>query len=493
MVKEKIGLHTAEIASLDGGIRRLSTELLGLFAKEIEGELIFPDDPAFTEATTIWNAMIEARPAVVIRARGRADVVKSVEFVRENRLEMSIKGGGHNIAGLALSNGGITLDMSSMNQVEVDVPVMRARVGAGCKLGDVDRATQEYGLATTLGFVSETGVAGLTLGGGFGYLTRQFGYTTDDLEEVEIVTAAGDVLRASRSENQELFWAVRGGGGNFGVVTEFSFRLHRIGPEVTAGLIAWPADDAEGVLDLFRRITSNAPRELTIAALMRNAPPTPWLPSDKHGKPMVALVINHTGTEEEADDDLAPIRSFSQPWADLIQVKGYAAQQSMLDATQPKGMQYYWKSEFLPGLSDEMLKTYRDQFVDLAAPANQIVLFHVEGAVSGFAEDDGAVGNRDAAYACVIQSMFPKESPSALSNKEWVRSAWQALKAFSTGGNYINFQSSDEGSNRIAESYRGNLDRLVQVKAKYDPQNLFRVNRNIKPSPSADATPIIRS
>lgn len=477
-------MNGIELAGLNGGSRTIATETFEFFARGLKGDAIFPHEEGFAESTLIWNGMIERRPAVVIRAMGTQDVVRTIEFARDCGVELSIKGGGHNIAGLALSNGGITLDMGAMRTVEVDAAQKLAKVGPGCVLGDVDVATQEHGLATTLGFVSATGVAGLTLGGGFGYLTREFGYTVDDLEEIEIAIASGEVLRASRTSSAELFWALRGGGGNFGVVTEFVFKLHEIGPEITGGLIAWSAEDATAVLDLFRKVTSTASRKLTIAALMRNAPPAPWLPADKHGKPMIALVINHTGTALEADSDLAPIRSLGEPWADLIQRKPYAAQQSMLDATQPKGMHYYWKSEFLPGLSDEMLATYRTQFDALAAPANQIVLFHVAGALSEFGEDDGAVGNRDAAYACVVQSMFAGESPAAEANKTWVRTAWEALKPFSTGGNYINFQTDDESGERIAESYRGNLDRLARIKAEYDPQNLFRVNRNIKPAPA---------
>jgi FAD/FMN-containing dehydrogenase len=409
-------------------------------------------------------------------------VVEAIQFCVENDLEMSIKGGGHNIAGLALSDGGITLDLSLMRDVEVDVEGRTVRVGPGCLLGDVDRETQKHGLATTLGFVSETGVAGLTLGGGFGYLTRQFGWTVDDLLAVEMVTAGGSILRASRTENEDLFWALRGGGGNFGVVTEFVFRLHEIGPEVTAGLIAWSADEAAGVTDMFRRVTQNAPRQLTMAMLMRNAPAAPWLPEEHHGKPMVAFVVNHTGTPEEAEADLAEVRSFGTPWADIIQVKEYAAQQSMLDATQPKGMNYYWKSEFVSELGDEVLTTYRAQVEGLEAPANQIVLFHIEGALKEHPEDDGAVGNRDAAYACVIQAMSPVgDIDASARNRDWVRAAWRAMKPFSTGGNYINFQTEDEGEERAGEAYRGNMDRLRRVKAEYDPENVFRVNRNITP------------
>jgi len=475
-------MASLDVSTLGGGTRAIARETLEILGREIQGSIVFPQDPTYADATLIWNGMMSKRPAVVVRPLTVQDVVRVVTFVRDNRLEMSVKGGGHNIAGLGLSDGGITLDMRHMNAVDVDMEERTATVGPGCKLGDVDHATQKHGLATTLGFVSETGVAGLTLGGGFGYLTRQFGWTIDDLQEVEIVTADGLVCRASRTDNEDLFWAVRGGGGNFGLVTEFVFRLHEIGPDVTAGLIAWSADEAEGALKLFKEATQEAPRQLTMAALMRNAPPAPWLPADKHGKPMVAFVVNHTGTEHEAETDLAAIRSFGAPWADLIQRKEYTAQQAMLDATQPKGMHYYWKSEFLSGLSDELLDVYRAQFDGMQAPANQIVLFHLDGALREHDEDDGAVGNRDAAYACVIQSMYPAGSPAADHNKAWARSAWQALKRFSTGGNYINFQTADEDSQRVAEMYRTNLERLARIKAKYDPDNLFRVNRNISPA-----------
>ena len=350
---------------------------------------------------------------------------------------------------------------------------------AGALLGDVDRATQQHGLAATLGFVSLTGVAGLTLGGGFGYLTRRFGWTVDDLEEVEIVLADGSVRRASRTDNADLFWALRGGGGNFGVVTEFTFRLHEVGPQITGGPIAWPASEADRVLDAFRRVTESAPRELTLVAVRRNAPPAPWLPESAHGTPIVMIVACHSGDPGQAAADLEPITSIGEPLANVIQVKDYVAQQTMLDATQPKGMHYYWKSEFVPGLSDELIATYHRQFEGLTAPANQIVLFQMAGALNEHDEDDGAVGNRDAAFACVIQSMSAPDSPAAESNKSWVRNAWQELKPFSTGGNYINFQTDDEPDERTRESFRSNYDRLRSVKARYDPDNLFRVNRNI--------------
>jgi FAD/FMN-containing dehydrogenase len=470
-----------QVTGVDGGTREIAAETLDDFASVLEGSLLYPGDEGFAEATLVWNGMIKKRPAAAVRAATTRDVVRTIDFVRDNGLELSVRGGGHNIAGLALSDGGITLDLSRMKDVAVDVEARLATVGPGCNLGDVDRATQEHGLATTLGFVSETGVAGLTLGGGFGYLSRRFGWTVDDLQEVEIVTADATVRRASRTENAELFWALRGGGGNFGVVTEFVYRLHEVGPEVTAGLIAWPATETDSVLDLYRTLTESAPRELTAAVLMRNAPPAPWLPEAAHGTPIVALVVCHSGSADQAASDLAPVKAYGEPWADLIQVKEYVAQQSMLDATQPNGLHYYWKSEFISGLSDGLLDTYKAQFVDNTSPANQIVLFHLAGAVNDRPEDDGAMGNREAAYACVIQSMWPEGDPSGDAYRDWVRNAWNALRPYSTGGNYVNFQTEDEADERTVESYRDNYERLEAVKASYDPSNLFRVNRNIQP------------
>ena len=475
-------MSNIRITTLGGGTTAVSSSDLEAFAATLDGSVALPDSDGYQAATHIWNGMITRRPALVVRAAGTPDVVRTVDFARNRGLELAIRGGGHNIAGLSLSDGGITLDLSTLRAVDVDAEARLARVAPGCTLGDVDRATQQHGRATTLGFVSETGAAGLTLGGGFGYLTRRYGWTVDDLESVEIVTAEGRVRRASREENADLFWALRGGGGNFGVVTEFVFRLHDVGPAITGGLVAWPASEAEGVLELFRRITESAPRELTLAVLRRNAPPAPWLPASAHGKPMVGVVVCHTGSPEQAAQDLAPLRSFGEPWADLIMRKEYSAQQSMLDATQPKGMAYYWKSEFLPRLGDDVLADYHAQFEGLEAPANQIVLFHIGGRLNELAEDDGAMGNRNARYACVIAAMNPVGAPIGSSNIDWVRSAWTAMKPHGTGGNYVNFQTDDEPADRVAESYGGNLARLAEVKAKYDPGNLFRVNRNIAPA-----------
>lgn len=407
-------------------------------------------------------------------------MVAGVRFAADHGLLLSIKGGGHNIAGTSMAPGGFTLDMSGLCDVSVDPAGRRADVGAGCLLKHVDAASQVHGLAAVLGFVSETGVAGLTLGGGFGYLTRRFGWTVDNLTEVEIVTADGQVLVANRDSHPDLFWAVRGGGGNFGVVTRFTFVLHEVGPTITGGLIAWSADRAEEVLATYRQVASVAPRELTMAAALRLAPPAPFVPPDWHGKPIVAIIACHAGSDPAGD--LAPIRALGDPVVDLITEKPYVEQQSMLDATQPKGLNYYWKTEFFSGLSDAFLEEFRTRALGLTSPMSQSILFHLGGALSERAADDGAVGNRDAAFVGGFAACWPPTDAAGDDHVAWARDSWQAVRGFSTGGNYVNFQVADDDPSRIQDAYGANLERLGQVKARYDPHNLFRVNRNLAPS-----------
>jgi FAD/FMN-containing dehydrogenase len=343
----------------------------------------------------------------------------------------------------------------------------------------VDGATQAHGLATVLGFVSKTGVAGLTLGGGFGYLARRFGWTVDNLAEVEIVTADGEIRTASRAEHADLFWALRGGGGNFGVVTRLTYHLHAVGPTITGGLIAWSADRADEVLAAYRALTESAPRELTAAALIRLAPPAPFVPERWHGKPIVGLLVCHSGPNPEAD--LAPIRDLGGPIVDLIAEKPYAAQQSMLDATDPDGMNQYWKAEFLPGISSQYLDTFRDAALNVASPLSFSVIFHIGGALNERAAADGAVGNRDARFISGFSGMWPPSAPGD-GIVAAVRAGWERIRPFSTGGNYVNFQLAEDDTVRTAAAYGPNYGRLQRVKAAYDPDNLFRVNRNISPA-----------
>ncbi|MGF1473030.1 MAG: FAD-binding oxidoreductase [Rubrobacteraceae bacterium] len=468
-----------DIAGLEDGRVNLSPEQLDELGSRVEGPLLCAGDEGWDDAVLIWNGMVAKLPALAIQPTSAEDIAEVVRFARAQGLLLSVKGGGHNIAGTSIAEGGVTLDMSRMRDVDVNPEARIVHAGAGCLLQHVDGATQEHGLATMLGFVSETGVAGLTLGGGFGYLTRRFGWAVDNLEEVEIVTADGEIRTANRDENADLFWAVRGGGGNFGVVTRFTFRLHEVGPTVTGGQILWSAERADEVLATYRDLTESAPRELTAAAMIRLAPPAPFIPEEWHFKPVAGMLVCHSG--EDAEADLAPIRALGDPIVDLISEKPYVAQQSMLDAMNPKGFHYYWKTEFLPGLSGEFLSTFRDSALRVTSPLSYSIIFHLGGALNEREDDDGAVGNRDAQFV----AGYSGEWPPHLTDEEhvaWVRDEWEKMRPFSTGGNYVNFQLADDGSDRTAAAYGKNYERLAEVKRVYDPDNLFRVNRNIRPA-----------
>jgi FAD/FMN-containing dehydrogenase len=363
----------------------------------------------------------------------------------------------------------------------VDAEARTATVQAGCLLGDVDRETQLHGLATPLGFISEVGVAGLTLGGGLGYLTRRFGWTVDNLLEVEIVTADGRVRRASRDENPDLFWAIRGAGANLGVVTSFTFRLHEMGPLVYGGLIAWPFERAEEILAAYRALTSTAPRELAVWLVLFRAPPAPFVPDDWHGRRVCAMAVCYSGDMGEVDQALAPIRALGDPVFDLLAEQPYTQVQSYLDATEPKGNHYYWKTEFLAELGDDFLSVWRDLAAECPIPDGQVGLLHLGGALGERDEDDGVVGNRDARYACGLIGGWAPGEPGSDGFPGWVRDAWQRIHRFSTGGNYINFQTADEDDERVRATYGTQFERLVEVKTRYDPDNFFRSNRNVRP------------
>jgi FAD/FMN-containing dehydrogenase len=331
-----------------------------------------------------------------------------------------------------------------------------------------------------LGFISNTGIAGLTLGGGIGYLTRRFGWTSDTVLSMEVVTANGSVVRASEKENSDLFWGLRGGGGNFGVVTNFEYQLFPIGPEILAGAIAWRMEDAPAVLEMYRDLVEHAPQELTCAAGLRLAPPAPWLPKDIHGKPIIAFFVCYTGPIAEGEEVIAPIKSFGSPVGDVVERRTYVSQQSLLDATQPKGRRYYWKSEYLHGLNSELLSEVVEHAQRIMSPYSLIILFPIDGRLHELAEDHSAVGNRDAAVLLNIAGSW--ETPAEdETNIEWARTTWRDLRRFSTGGTYINFLTEEEGDERIRAAYGRNYAQLAEVKAKWDPGNLFHVNKNIRP------------
>lgn len=447
---------------------------------QLRGPIVLPDDADYDSTRAIWNGMIDKKPAAIARCLSTADIIACVNYARDNDVALSMRGGGHNIAGLSLCDDGLMIDMSLMRGVWVDTNAKIAHCQPGCTLGDVDRETQVHGLAAVLGFVSNTGIAGLTLGGGFGYLTKRWGWTSDTVQSMRVVTANGELVTASESENADLFWGLRGGGGNFGIVTGIDYKLYNVGPQIMGGAVAWKADDAPEVLEMFRGVFDDSPPEMTCVAALRKAPPAPWLPADMHGKLVCVLFVCHSGTPEDAERDVAKIKSFGNPIGDVLQPRPYLTQQTLLDATQPNGRRYYWKSEYLPSVEPQMLTTALACAKKIESPHSAILLFPLGGAVQDLPADHSAVGNRDAKIVFNVAGSWddPAEDDKHIG---WARDTWTALKPFSTGGTYINFLTEEEGEDRIKDALGGNYDRLVEIKTKWDPNNLFRTNKNIAP------------
>lgn len=468
-----------EVRTLDGEVTRLPSEAIQDLRARLGGQVLTAEDGGYDDARRIWNGMIDRRPAIVARCADAADVARAVRFAREHRLLSSARGGGHNVAGLAACDRGLVIDLSPMKGIEVDPGARLARVQAGCLLGEVDRATQAHGLAAVLGFVSETGVAGLTVGGGFGYLTRRAGWTCDNVRSMEVVTADGEVKRASARENPDLFWCLRGGGGNFGIVTSFQYELHVAGPVVVAGGVVWRGEDAPSVLQHFREVAAAAPRELTCFAILRKAPPAPWLPPAMHGKPIAGIFACHTGRPEDGARAVASIKASGTPVADILVERPYVQMQTLFDAANPKGRRYYWKSEYVAGLAPGLLEVAAEHAARIPSPHSAIILFQIEGALNELPEDHSPAGNRDAHFVVNVPGAWERAEDDAV-NLDWVRETWEAVKPFSTGGAYLNFQSEDEGADRVVAAYgRTNLARLAALKRRFDPEDLFRHTRRI--------------
>ena len=466
--------------TLEGKDIELEQGALDGLRTRLRGPLLAPGDAGYEDSRTVWNAMIDRRPALVARCLGVADVIACVRFAREHGLLLSIKGGGHNIAGLAAADGALMLDMSLMRGVWVDAKARVARAQAGCVLGDVDRETQLHGLASVLGFVSLTGITGLTLGGGIGYLTRRWGWTSDTVVGMDLVTADGKLVRASSEENDDLFWGLRGGGGNFGVVTGIDYELHPVGPEIVGGIVAWPASEAPRVLELYRTLAEETPPELTMVALMRPAPPAPWLPKERHGTPIVAILACHTGDPADGEKAVSVLKSFGTPIGDILTRRPYLQMQSLLDATQPKGRRYYWKSEYLPRIEPDLVDRVMNHASKIRSPHSAVILFQLGGALNRIGQEHSAAGNRDARYVLNIAGAWERPEDDE-ANIAWARDAWSDMRRHSTGGTYINFLTEDDGAERTEAALGGALDRLARIKSRWDPENVFRTNRNIKP------------
>jgi FAD/FMN-containing dehydrogenase len=449
------------------------------FKSSLRGELLLAGDPGYDEARALWNAMIDRRPALIARCAGAADVIRSVNLARDHGLLVSVRGGGHNIAGKAANDGGLMIDLSPMNGVRVDPAARTARVGPGATLGDVDHETQVFGLATPLGINSTTGIAGLTLGGGFGWLSRKYGFTVDNLLAADVVTANGELVTASETDNSDLFWGIRGGGGNFGIVTSFQFQLHPVGPEVLSGLIVYRFEDAGNVLRHYRSFVAQAPDDLSCWAVLRKAPPLPFLPEEVHGTEVLVIAVLHASDMKEGERLLRPLREYGDPIADVVMPHPYAGFQQAFDPLLTPGARNYWKSHNFSELSDGAIETILEYVGRLPTPHCEIFVAQLGGAASRIAADATAYPHRDAAFVLNVHTRWE----DAAQDEEcvaWAREFADATTPLATGGVYVNFIS--EGEERVQAAYGANYDRLVELKNKYDPTNLFSLNQNIKPT-----------
>jgi FAD/FMN-containing dehydrogenase len=457
--------------------------LKGAAAEELKlrGEVLFAGDAGYEEARKIWNGMIDKRPAMIAGCSGAADVMAAVRFAREHELPVAVRGGGHAVAGHATCDGGLVIDLSAMRGVHVD-PVRRvARAQGGALWGDLDHESQAFGLAVTGGIVSHTGIGGLTLGGGIGWLMRKHGLSIDNLLSADVVSADGTFLRASEAENPDLFWGLKGGGGNFGIVTSFEYRLHPVGPTVLAGMLLYPMDDAPEVLGFLREFLVEVPDELGVIANLRLAAPLAVIPEELHVQPVVALLTCYAGEVEEGEVVVRPLRRFRQPALDAITPKPYLAHQAMLDPAFPHGRHYYWKSSELPPLTDEAIDVIAEHCSAITSPYSSVPIFTLGGAISRVGEHESAYSNRSAAHNINIVAAWEPGDPEPERHVEWVRSLWSDMQPHATGV-YTNFMS-DEPQQQVKVAYGPEkYERLVALKNKYDPTNLFRMNQNIRPT-----------
>jgi hypothetical protein len=443
------------------------------------GEVIAPGDPTYDEHRRVWNGSIDRRPALVARCAGVADVIAAVRFAREEGLTVAVRSGGHSFPGLSTCDDGLVIDLSLMRGVRVDPHARTVRAQAGTLLGDLDREAQAFGLVVPSGIVTHTGMAGLTLGGGIGWLHRKFGLTIDQLISVDVVTAAGDFVKASARENEDLFWGVRGGGGNFGVVTDFEFRLNPLGPTVLAGPVFWPMSESAKVMRFYREWVADAPDDLTTIAIHRKAPPLPVIPVELHGKPVAGVACCWAGDIEAGEKFLRPLKRFGKPVLDLCVPKPFLAHQAMFDPSFPRGWSYYFRSCDVASLTDDIIEIGAANGERIASPMTSFAIFHLGGAIGRVGDDETAFNGRGSGHTINIPGATT--SPEGFdAERDWVRGFWKQLEPYNTGA-YVNFLM-EEGEERVRRSYGAEkFARLQALKRKYDPQNFFRLNQNIAP------------
>jgi FAD/FMN-containing dehydrogenase len=451
------------------------------------GDVIAPEDEGYDDARAVWNGSVDRRPRLIARCGGTADVATAVRFARDRDLEIAVRGGGHNVAGTAVCDDGIVIDLSAMRAVTVDPVERTTLVQGGALWGDVDHETQAHGLATTGGIVSHTGVGGLSLGGGIGWLMRKHGLTVDNLVEAEVITAEGDILRASANDHPDLFWALRGGGGNFGIVSSFRFTLHPVGPTVMAGPVFWAAEDTTDVLRFYREFVTDAPDELGNVVRLGTIPPWPAVRGELHFRPAIAVASCYAGPVEDGERAVRALREFRTPLVDLVEPTLYVDHQSSIDDTLPHGWHYYWKATNLARFSDEVIDIVAEHAYCATSPRSYATIFHMGGAISRAPRDGAAYPGRDVDHNIIIDAVWLPEQEDTVRASEtaWARAFLDGLQPHRAGV-YVNFLDSDDDTSRVREAYGdAPYQRLSEVKAKYDPENVFHNNKNIQPSTAA--------
>jgi FAD/FMN-containing dehydrogenase len=459
---------------------KATTDVVERLADLVNGPVIGPSDGSYDAVRRIWNGAIDRRPACIARCTGVADVVAAVRFAREHDLEAAVRSGGHGVGGHAICDGGLVIDLSPMKGIRVDPARRTARAEAGVLWGELDRETQLFGLATVGGIVTHTGIAGLTLGGGLGWLMRKYGATVDNLLSADVVTAEGELVRASEAENADLFWGIRGGGGNFGIVTSFEYRLHQVGPIVLAGQVFHLMEDAPDVLRFYREFIADVPDELTTIFELSVAPPLPSLPEEAHGKPIVWVGACYAGAPEEGARLVRPLKQFGRPIVDLLEPKPYTALQAVFDPMVPHGWHRYWKSVELPQLTDDAIDSLVEHSAAPTSPRSYTIVFQLGGALGRVGEHETAFSQRSAAHDVNINAVWTEDDPDGECHIGWARRFFDAMQPHAGNHVYVNFLG-DEGSDRVRQAYGGSYERLVELKRAYDPTNFFRLNQNIAP------------